>query len=88
MECQYYINSCLLCCAGSLTKILTPFSAGFWVLSLDGGGAWGRLSLEMISVIQGMMGPVLKFQDLFNVVYGTSVGGFDAVSATFNQNNV
>lgn len=78
IQCQYYINTCLLCRAGSVIKVLPPFSAGLRVLSLDGGGAWGRLTLEMIGVIQNMMGPVLKYQDFFDVAYGTSVGGYSA----------
>ena len=46
------------------------------MLSLDGGGTWGRLSLEIINVVQDIIGPSVKFQDLFDVVYGTSVGEF------------
>ena len=70
----YILRTCILCSAGSLQRVLPPPTAGLRILSLDGGGTWGRLSLEILSVLQGIVGPSVPIQDLFDIVYGTSVG--------------
>ena len=73
---EYSIEACLLCGSGQLTKNIPPPTAGVRILSPDGGGAWGRLTLEIINLIQELVGSSYKFQDLFDIVYGTSVGTF------------
>ena len=75
-ECQYHIDACLLCHSGTATVRLKPFSAGQRILSIDGGGPRGVIPLEILAIIQGIMGPEIPLQDLFDVAFGTSVGRF------------
>ena len=76
MECQYYIGTCLLCRSGNCTVRLKPFPAGERILSIDGGGPRGVIPLEFLKVIQDIMGPDTRLQDMFDVAFGTSVGRF------------
>ena len=76
MECQYYIGTCLLGHSGNCTVRLKPFSAGERILSIDGGGPRGVIPLEILKIIQDIMGPDTRLQDMFDVAFGTSVGRF------------
>ncbi len=88
MECQYHIGTCLLCHFGNHTVRLKPFSAGDRIISIDGGGTRGVIPLEKLAIIQDIMGPELKLQDLFDIAFGTSVGKLSFRSQdVFNYNN-
>ncbi len=74
VDCQYRISTCLLCRFGNRTVRLKPFSAGERILAIDGGGTRGVIPLDILAMIQGMMGSELQIQDLFDLAFGTSVG--------------
>lgn len=76
MECQYHIGTCLLCHSGNCTVRLKPFPAGERILSIDGGGPRGVIPLEILKIIQDIMGSDTRLQDMFDVAFGTSVGRF------------
>ena len=71
---QYIIETCILCRRGKLMIGLKPLTAGTRVLSLDGGGVRGKISIMILSMLQGHLGNIWRLQDLFDVAYGTSVG--------------
>lgn len=73
-DCQYQIESCPLCSQGRLMVGLKPPTAGLRILSLDGGGVKGKITIAIISQLQDILGDTWRIQDLFDVVYGTSVG--------------
>ena len=74
MECQYHIETCLFCHSGNGTVRLKPFSAGKRILAIDGGGTRGVIPLNILVIIERMMGGELQIQDLFDMAFGTSVG--------------
>lgn len=74
MECLYRIESCLLCRSGQCTVRLKPFSAGERILVIDGGGTHGVIPLDILAVIQDIMGNQRHVQELFDIAFGTSVG--------------
>ena len=74
VDCQYHVGTCLLCRSGDRTIRLKPFSAGERILAIDGGGTRGVIPLDILAIIQGMMGSELQIQDLFDIAFGTSVG--------------
>jgi len=74
VDCQYHIGNCLLCHTGTCTVRLKPFSAGERLLAIDGGGTHGVIPLDILEIIQDMMGSELQIQDLFDIAFGTSVG--------------
>jgi hypothetical protein len=90
---MYRIDGCLLCRA-TCTKLvqLKPPSASIRILSIDGGGIKGIIPLKEMEEMQVILGPDLRIQDLFDLVFGTSSGlftcprrcGFD-VSLTIPQ---
>ncbi len=73
MDCQYHIETCLLCRSGNRTVRLKPFPAGERILAIDGGGTRGVIPLDIMTIIQGMIGSELQIQDLFDIAFGTSV---------------
>lgn len=75
-EYQYQIDRCLLCGSGTLNIVLHPPTAGFRVLSVDGGGIRGVIPLEFLSLLQEYLGAACKVQDLFDLAFGTSSGGW------------
>ena len=73
-DCQYQIETCLLCHKGNLLVGLRPLTAGLRILSVDGGGTRGVIAIEIINMLQSILGNVWRIQDMFDVAYGTSVG--------------
>ena len=74
MECQYHIDTCLLCHFGNRIVRLKPFSVDDRIISIDEGDTRGVIPLEKLVIIQDIMGPELELQDLFDIAFGTSVG--------------
>ena len=73
-EYQYCIGKCLLCRSGSLNVILHPPTAGYRLLSVDGGGIRGVIPLEFLKYLQEYIGSACRIQDLFDLAIGTSSG--------------
>ena len=73
-DCQYRIDSCMLCRTGKLIVGLRPFTAGLRILSMDGGGTRGVIIMGFMDTLQTILGSIWRIQDLFDVAYGTSVG--------------
>lgn len=73
-EYQYQIDRCLLCRSGTLNIILQPPTAGFRLLSIDGGGFRGVVPLECLRLLQQSIGSACRVQDLFDLAVGTSSG--------------
>ncbi len=74
---QYRIDACMLCHTGKLLVGLRPLTVGLRLLSIDGGGTLGVIAIGFMDVLQSVLGDIWRIQDLFDVSYGTSVGGFD-----------
>lgn len=74
VECQYRVGTCLLCRLGTCMVRLKPPSAGERLLALDGGGTRGVILLDILAIMQNMLGNEVYIQDLFDVAFGTSVG--------------
>jgi hypothetical protein len=75
-EYQFVVRSCTFCHTQSgLVVKLKPPTAGVRIMSLDGGGIRGIVSLTEISLLQELAGPDLPIQDFFNLTVGTSAGG-------------
>jgi hypothetical protein len=72
---QYRIDACTLCRTGKLLLGLKPLTAGLRLLSMDGGGTLGVIAIGFMDVLQSILGNIWRIQDLFDVAYGTSVGG-------------
>ena len=83
---RYELKACLLCSEGVLDVKLKPSTAGYSVLSIDGGGVRGIIPLEFLSVISRMFGPSCQIQDLFDMTVGTS-SGKSAVGGTPSRLN-
>ncbi|KAL6722254.1 hypothetical protein ACLMJK_001361 [Lecanora helva] len=73
-EYQYCLHECLLCSRGNLDTVLHPPTAGYRVLSIDGGGIRGVVPLEFLRHLQQYIGPSCRVQDLFDLAIGTSSG--------------
>ena len=73
-EDHYQMGSCILCDSGTLKARLKPASAGFSIMSIDGGGIRGVIPLEFLSRLQNILGPECPIQDLIDVAFGTSAG--------------
>ena len=74
IEYRYQIECCLLCQSGSLKVTLKPPTAGFRILSVDGGGVRGIVPLEFLVLLQNTIGATCRIQDLFDLAFGTSSG--------------
>jgi len=72
-EYHYSIHTCILCRSGSLTARLKPPTAGYRILSVDGGGPRGVIPLEFMGLIQDLVCDC-PVQDLFDGAWGTSSG--------------
>ncbi len=70
MDCQHQSRTCH---SGNCTVRLKPFSAGERILAVDRGGTRSFIPLDILAIIQGIIGSKLQFQDLFNLTFGTSV---------------
>jgi len=53
---------------------LKPMTAGYRLLSLDGGGTRAIITLEELRLLQESLGPLCRVQDFFDMVMGTSSG--------------
>lgn len=67
---------------------LRPLIVGLRLLSIDGGGNLGVIAIEFMDVLQSILGNVWRIQDLFDVAYGTSVGGFEDPILAFDQADI
>ncbi|KAK1752635.1 hypothetical protein QBC47DRAFT_389002 [Echria macrotheca] len=59
--------------------LLLPSTIGRRVLSIDGGGVRGIVSLSILSAIEQKLGGEIPISELFDLVGGTSVGGLAAL---------
>ena len=74
-EAHFELRSCILCeRRGSVVARLKPATAGARILTVDGGGIRGVVPLEFLRLLQGLLGPGLLVQDLFEQAFGTSSG--------------
>ena len=74
-EAHFELRSCILCeTGGSVVARLKPSTAGARILTDDGGGIRGVVPLEFLRLLQGLLGPDLPVQDLFEQAFGTSSG--------------
>lgn len=72
---SFRLQSCLVCCSSEpLTVRQVPPSAGHRVLTLDGGGVGGCISLEALAALQDRLGLPYPLQDEFDLAIGTSSG--------------
>ena len=72
---SYNITRCILCLTkGTLSANLKPPTAGARILSVDGGGIRGVVPLEYLNMLQNLLGPTVRVQELFEVAFGTSSG--------------
>lgn len=73
---DFQLQCCLLCglaTPGLVVKV-KPKTATVRLLSVDGGGIRGSVSLEFIQALQDRVGLPMPIQDHFDVAYGTSSG--------------
>jgi hypothetical protein len=76
-EQEYLVQPCLICSASN-TKVvrLKPSTAGTRILSLDGGGTRGVVSLASLELLQYHLGGQCDIQDFFDFAVGTSAGTY------------
>jgi len=65
---------------------LKPVTAGYRLLSLDGGGTRAVIALEELRLLQESLGPLCRVQDFFNMVMGTSSGKGSSLHRPFQTN--
>ena len=88
-EHQYVMDSCVICqMRSALIVKLLPNTAGIRILSIDGGGSLGIVSLKWLSMLQDLVDPEYAVQDLFDLAIGTSAGGLVALSLFINRQDV
>ena len=80
---QYRIDACMICRMGKLLVGLMPLTVGLRLLSMDGGGTLRVIAIGFMDVLQSVLRDIWRVQDLFDVAYGTSVGGFDDPNLAF-----
>lgn len=69
----FQVSNCLLYASqGSLSVQLKPSTAGFRLMSIDGGGTQGIIPLEFLKLLQEAI--YIPLQDLFDLAIGTSSG--------------
>ncbi len=68
------MEECQLCKKGAVEARIKPRTAGYTVLSIDGGGARGIIPLQYLEMLQQGLGDSCQPQDLFDLVAGTSSG--------------
>lgn len=56
---------------------LRPLTIGLRLLSIDGRGTLRVIAIGFIDVLQSILGNNWRIQDLFDIIYGTSVSGFN-----------
>ena len=77
-EYSYLFQTCL-CCGrpADLLIRLKPPTAGLRIMTLDGGGVAGIISMRFVDLLQKSLGSNCRIQDLFDLIVGTSVGKLD-----------
>ncbi|KAL4860494.1 hypothetical protein BDV12DRAFT_209311 [Aspergillus spectabilis] len=73
---EYTINQRILC--GQSNRLLVrlkPPTAAPRILSIDGGGPRGIIPLEILNILQELIGPEIQLPDLVDLQTGTSSGG-------------
>lgn len=75
-----YVTHCLLCEneADILVKI-KPATASIRVLCIDGGGTRGVMPLEILVILQELVGDDVPLYDIFDLGVGTSSGGLTVI---------
>ena len=73
INCQYYLETYLLCHFRNCTVRLKPFSADKQILAIDEEGICEVISLKILTVIQSIMKTELQIQDLFDLAFDISV---------------
>lgn len=74
-ESGFMVKACMICGTASLLRVqLKPVTAGVRILSLDGGGMRGVLTLQLLQNIQSALGSTVRVQDFFDVAFGVSAG--------------
>lgn len=86
VEFHYHISNCILCLSGTLTARLKPPTAGYRILSVDGGGPRGVIPLEFIGLIQDIICDC-PIQELFDGAWGTSSGESQTLYCRPNTNS-
>lgn len=72
---HYLLEVCPLCSTPCDIRItLKPPTAGLRLLSLDGGGARGVVSLQFLRSLQAALGGAGRIQDYFDMGVGVSAG--------------
>lgn len=72
----FEVDSCFFCgltTSGTVVKTLPP-TAGIRVLTLDGGGVRGIVTLQFLQLLQDRIGLPYPVQENFDVTVGTSIG--------------
>ncbi|KAH8431681.1 patatin-like phospholipase family protein [Aspergillus melleus] len=84
-EYKYLIGQCVLCQTdcNNLIQILPP-TACVRAVTVDGGGVRAFIPLRFLCYMQERLGKECPIQELFDVAFGTSSGGF-AVLKLFHQ---
>jgi hypothetical protein len=75
-----YLTHCILCenQVDILVKI-KPATASIRVLSIDGGGTRGVTPLEILVILQELVGEEVPLYDIFDLGVGTSSGGLSVI---------
>lgn len=73
---QYLVKECPLCGKGNLLVGLRPPTAGIRLLTLDGGGVRGKISIMILKMMEEKLHNLWRLQDMFDVAFGTSVGEY------------
>lgn len=77
----YEHKICLLCQHPETCSFrIRPPTSGVRVITFDGGGIRGVMSLEVAILLQGILGPALAIHDFFDYAAGTSSGKASLVS--------
>jgi len=71
-EYKFTILEYILYRAGSLTALIKPLTYRVRILSINGGGTKGVVSLKFLNLLQKTLGSKCKLQDFFNLTIGTS----------------
>ena len=73
--------------ADPVKVLILPSSIGRRILSIDGGGVRGIISLNILDAIEQKLGGVIPISELFDLVGGTSVGGLAALGLVLKNWN-
>ncbi|OJD25537.1 hypothetical protein ACJ73_03090 [Blastomyces percursus] len=88
-EYEFAINECICCKDPVCIKIrIKPPTAGARIISIDGGGIRGIVPLEMLTMMQDVLGPDLPVLCLADFFTGTSSGGIIALNMGKCQHGV